>query len=275
VGFTSLSQLSPCREGLSGILADAGKWSGPALAALGLLGAAIIALLPVQSIFRWWIFSSVLAPERVLPLIGVGVALALVGFRYYVAALALFGSGIIVGFLAKDWLLSAFETIPQAANHQFLTAPICSVAVGFTLMLPSVRLRSWLLPFAAVVIGALLAVAIKITDPNVDDIVIPLTGAVIGIWIVVAISLTVRTFRRDWFWMPARILGSWLVAIGILYGGVSLAPKHNLPVLPPVAATPNAAPVPDFDHLPPHLGRLRNRLVPEISDAMPGGFEQP
>jgi len=273
VESTSLSQLSPCREGLFGILADAGKWSGPALAALGLLGAAIIALLPVQSIFRWWIFSSALTPERVLPLIGIGLALALVGFRYCIAALALFGGGIIVGFLAEDWLLSALEKIPQAANHQFVTGPICSVAVGFALMLPGARLRSWLLLFAAAVTGTLLAVAIKITDPNVDDIGIPLAGAVIGFWIIVAISLTTRAFRRDWFSIPARIFGSWLVAIGILYGGVSLAPKHNLLALPPVAATPNPVPMPDFDRLPSHLGRLRNRPVPEIPDVIPGGFQ--
>lgn len=270
---TSLSQLSPRRECLFGILAGAGKWSGPALAVLGLLGVAIIALLPVESIFRWWVFSSALAPERVLPLIGVGVALALVGFRYCIAALALFGSGIIVGFLAEGWLLSALETIPQAENHQFLTGPICSVAVGFALMLPGVRLRSWLVLFAAVVTGTLLAVAIKITDPNGDDIVIPFSGAIIGIWIVVAISLTARAFRRDWLSIPARILGSWLVAIGILYGGASLAPKHNLLVLPPVAATPNPVPVPGFDRFPSDFSGSRDRLSPEIPNENPGGFQ--
>ena len=270
-----MSQLSPSRERRFGILADAGKWSGPALAALGLLGTAIIALLPVQSIFRWWMFSSALAPERVLPLVGIGVALALVGFGYCLAALVLFGSGIIFGFLAEGWLLSALEKIPQATNHQFLTGPISSLAVGFALMLPGVRLRSWLLLAAAVVTASLLAVAIKVTDPNVDDTAIPLAGAVIGIWIVVAVSLTARVFWRGWFSIPARIFGSWLVAIGMLYGAVSLTPKRNPPFLPPAAATPNFVPVPGFDRLPPDLSGSPDRPGPEIPNQYPEGFRQP
>jgi hypothetical protein len=76
---------------------------GPALAALGLLGAAAIALAPAagRSTLTWWILSSALAPERVLPLVGLGVALALVHRRYSLGALALFGGGVAVGFLSR------------------------------------------------------------------------------------------------------------------------------------------------------------------------------
>jgi hypothetical protein len=51
----------------------------------------------------------------------------------------------------------------------------------------------------------------------------------VAFWIVAAVSLTLRAFRRDWFAIFGRILGSWLLAIGILYGGVSLLPPRAAP----------------------------------------------
>ena len=248
-----MSQHSPSHERRFGVLAAAGKWSGPALTALGLLAAAAMALAPAagRSTLTWWILSSALAPERVLPLLGLGVALALVGRRCSLGALALFGGGVAVGFFSKGWLLSALEAIPRATSHHFLTGPISSVAVGVALVLPAARLRSWFLLIAAAVAGAMLAIAIEVTDPSLGDIAIPLAGVVVGFWIVVAISLTLRTFRRTWFPIPARILGSWLVAIGLLYGGASLMPKQKSAFPLPAEPTPNISPLPGLDRLPP------------------------
>ncbi len=250
-----LSQRSPSGERRFDVLAIAGKWSGPALAALGLLGATAIALFPAagRSTLTWWILSSALVPERVLPLLGLGVALALVGRRYSLGALALFGSGVAVGFLSRDWLLAALETIPRATSHHFLTGPISSVTVGIALVLPGARLRSWFLPTAAFVAGSMLAVAIEVTDPNLHDVAIPLAGVVIGFWIIAAISLTAQAFRRAWFPIPARILGSWLIAIGLLYGGASLMPKQRPAFPPPAEPTPNIIPFSGPDRLPPDL----------------------
>jgi hypothetical protein len=235
------------------VLATAGKCSGPALTVLGLLGAAAMALTPVagRSTLMWWILSSALAPERVLPLVGLGVALALVGGRYSLAALALFGGGMAVGFISKDWLLAALEAIPRATSHHFLTGPISSVTVGVALVLPTARLRSWFLLVAAAVVGSMLAIAIQVTDPSLDDVAIPVAGVIVGIWIVAAILLSVRAFRRAWFPIPARILGSWLVAIGLLYGGASLLPKQKSALPPPAEPTPNIIPFPGPDRLPP------------------------
>jgi hypothetical protein len=252
-----LSQHSPSRERRFGVLAATGKWSGPALAALGLLGAAAIALAPAaeRSTLAWWILSSALAPERVLPLVGLGVALALVDCRYSLGALVLFGGGVAFGFFSKDWLLSALQAIPQATSHHFLTGPISSVTVGVALVLPTARLRSWVLLVAAVVTGSMLAVAIEVTDPSLHDIAIPLAGVVVGFWIIAAVSLTARAFRRAWFPIPARILGSWLIAIGLLYGGVSLIPKQKSAFPRPTEPTPNIIPAPGPDRLPPDLQR--------------------
>ena len=250
-----MSQRSPSGERLVDVLATAGKWSGPALIALGLLGAAATAMLPAagRSMLAWWILSTALAPERVLPLVGLGVAFALVDRNYGLGALVLFGGGVAVGFFSRDWLLSALATIPGATSHHFLTGAISSVIVGVALALPDGRLRSRLLLVAAVVAGSMLAVTIQVTDPSLHDIAIPVAGVVLGFWIIAAVALTARAFRRDWFPIPARILGSWLIAIGLLYGGVSLIPKHKSESPPPAGPAPNFAPDPGAGRLAPEF----------------------
>ena len=106
-------------------------------------------------------------------------------------------------------------------------------------------MRRGLLPFAAAMAGVMLVFAIRVTDPSLHDWRFPFAGIAIALWIVAAVALTVRAFRRDWFTIPGRILGSWLIAVGLLYGGASLIPKRNvLPPPPPVA--PQAAP-PGFE----------------------------
>ena len=254
-------------------LAAGAKWSGPALTALGLLGAAAMSLAPAagRSTLTWWILSSALAPERVLPLVGLGVALALVDRRYSLGALALFGGGVAVGFFSKDWLLSALEAIPRATSHHFLTGPISTVAIGVALVLPAARLHSWFLLIAAAVAGSMLAIAIEVTDPSLHDVAIPIAGVVIGFWIIAAISLTSRAFRRTWFPIPARILGSWLVAIGLLYGGASLIPKQKSAFPLPTESTPNIFPFPGPDRLPPEF-QPQDRPGARIP---PDGLRQP
>jgi hypothetical protein len=49
----------------------------------------------------------------------------------------------------------------------------------------------------------------------------------IACWIVGAVILTLRAFRRGWFVIFGRILGSWLFAIGLLYGGAARAPATS------------------------------------------------
>jgi hypothetical protein len=168
-------------------------------------------------------------------------------------------------------LLSALEAIPRATSHHFLTGPISSVTVGVALVLPAARLRSWFLLIAAAVAGSMLAIAIEVTDPSLDDVAIPLAGVVVGFWIVAAISLTVRAFRRTWFSIPARILGSRLVAIGLLYGGASLIPKQKSAFPLPAEPTPNINPFPEPDRLPPEL-QPQDRPGARIP---PAGLQQP
>jgi hypothetical protein len=240
-------------------------WSGPALAAFGAIAVAAIALSPStgQSTLAWWILNSALAPVRVLPLLGLGVLLALAERWRIFAALLIFGVSITAGFLAQDRFVSVMAAMPQAASHEFLTGPISCLAVGFALV-PSARLRPWLLPFASAIAGAMLALAIEVTDPGLHDPTIPLAGVLIALWIVAGVSLTLRAFRREWFVVAGRILGSWLIAIGLLYGGASLVPKRGLPV-PPTAGPskrPDMMPLPGIGRTFPGGGRPDDQMGP-------------
>jgi hypothetical protein len=247
-------------------------WSGPALAVIGVIAIAVVALLPVaeQAPLCRWILTSVLTPERVLPSIGFGVAISLVNARTLAAACLLFALGTGVGFAGENHLLRLLDVTPQASTHLFLTSPISYLAVGAALASSS-RQRVWLLPVAASIFGAMQAVMIKLTDPSLHEPAFTWTPVLIAVWIIAAISLTVRAFWRDWFSIFSRILGSWLLAIGLLYGGASLVPRRETlpsivetPDSPRIRSSPNQAipglPMPDQPgQLPPDVDQFRQR----------------
>lgn len=242
------------------------KWSGPVLAGLGVAAIALLAAASESPLARWTL-TDTLAPERVLPLIGLGVAFGLVGVRVYSAALLLLGLGIIAGFTAEDRLLRILDAIPQAATHLFLTGPISFLAAGVALVS-----GGWLAPFAALVVGAMLALIIKLTDPSLHDPAYTWTPILIAFWIAVAVSMTLRAYRHRWFLIFGRILGSWLLAIGLLYGGASLVPKRQPPPPPSMALPPVLAPAPGADRAIPGLP------VPDQPSPLPRGvdrFRQP
>jgi hypothetical protein len=227
------------------------------LIALTLVAAAVILRQPVvkNSAIGWWMASSMLTPERVIPLIGVGAALGLSDTMRAAVILLLFAVGVAVGFLAHDGLLSAIDRLPQAATHSYLTGPISCLAIGIALA-PPAKVRFWLAPLAVALVGAMLATAIKLTDPIPHAPTISIAGILIALWIIAAVSLPLWTHRRRWFPIAGRIMGSWLIAIGLLYGGASLVPKR-------------APPVPDATY-PRTPGMSGTEPLPGIGSEVPG-----
>jgi hypothetical protein len=264
-----LSPPSPPPERRAGAAGTPARWSGPALAIIGAVILASVEFLPAttQSTLAWWILTSALAPIRVLPLFGLGIAIGLNGGRPAIAALALFVAGMVLGFLTEDRFVAALAAFPRAASQDFLTGPLSCVAVGLSLA-PAARLRKWLLPLAAIFAGAVSVFAIRVTDPSLHDPLIPLAGVLIALWIVVSSALTIHAYRRDWFVIPGRIVGSWLIAVGLLYGGTSLIPKRSPPL--PVA-TPPQAPLPGLDRDVPGMSAPEQGASPGTP---PGDFRQ-
>jgi hypothetical protein len=237
------------------------NWSGPALAVLGLAAIAAAALLPGlrESPLGRWTLMETLAPARVLPLIGLGAAFGLLAGRAFIAALLLFGIGIVIGMVAEDRLLWVLDSVPRAATHLFMTGPISYLAAGAALV-ASKRRRSIVAPAAAIIVGAMLALMIKLTDPSLHEPVFTWTPVLIAVWMVVSVSLSLRAFRREWFIVAGRILGSWLIAIGLLYGGASLVPNRGL-LVPPSAGPvepPDSTPLPGDDRRLPGMDRSQD-----------------
>ena len=232
------------------------------MAALGLVAVAAAALIANQSPLARWMLTETLAPARILPLIGLGAAFALIGLRALTAALALFGLGIVAGIVGQDRLLAILDMLPRAATHLFFTGPISYLAAGVALV-AAARWREWLAPAAALIVGAMLALTIKLTDPSLHEPAYTWTPVLIAFWIVAAVTLTLRAFRRGWFTIFGRILGSWLLAIGLLYGGASLVPPKRQP--PPAMALP-PAPAPGAERAIPGL--------PVPDEPLPGGSER-
>ena len=206
------------------------------MAALGLVAVAVLAA--NQSPLARWTLTETLAPARVLPLIGLAAAFALIGARAAIAALLLFGLGIASGLVATDRLLAILDMVPRAATHLFFTGPISYLAAGAALV-AGARWRTWLTPPAALIFGAMLALTITMTDPSLHDPAYTWTPVLIAFWMIAAVTLTLRVFQRGWFAVFGRILGSWLLAIGLLYGGASLVPPKREP-------PPPGQPLPDL-----------------------------
>jgi len=226
-----LSLLSSRSEAGKRIFAQAARWSGPALAALGLLLIAWMSLPANKTAFDEWLLPNAFAPQRILPLLGLGAACGLVGTRAFIAAVLLFGLGIAGGFAMHDRIVLFLYAALHGPTYLFLTGPISCLAVGLALV-PGARPLPWLLPIAALVGGATLAVAIFLSTPTLDDPALTWTQLLAAVWIVAAVAMTTRTFRRQWFAVFGRILGSWILAIGLLYGAASLVPVFKPPPPP-------------------------------------------
>ncbi|MBS0251463.1 MAG: hypothetical protein JSR78_10430 [Proteobacteria bacterium] len=176
-----------------------------------------------------------------MPLIGFGVAIALLGSGKATIAALLFLLGTVLGFYCHRAFVTVMAFVPNAADHLFLASPIALIAAGLLLISPTPVRGVFAVP-AALIIGAMLAQTISLTDPTINGWTVSLIGVALGLWVIVTIALCIRAFYRPWFFVAARIVGSWLLAIGLLYGSAAF-----------VVRTPLS--LPDTNLMPPSSAR--------------------
>jgi hypothetical protein len=198
------------------------RWGGPVLAAFGLLLIVLITLTQQQSVFGQWFLSQAVEPAQVLPIVALGFASGLIGLRIFFTALVFLIVGILVGFAAYDRVVFLLYIAWDPPSDFYVTGPISYLAVALPLLSHD-RLRDWLLPVAAFILGTMLAIAIFLDDPSQGDPLFTCAPLVAAFWTFISVSLTVRAFRRNWLVIFGRILGSWALAIGVLYAGASAA----------------------------------------------------
>jgi hypothetical protein len=204
--------------------------------------------------------SVILSYQRALPLLGLGCALATVRRWQAVLAATLAAVGLWLGFESRDWLINALMSGPATAARLGLPGPISCLAAGLLLAAPQ-WLRSWLLPAMAIVIGAMLAVAIKLADPSFHDPNFIRGAVAASAWLVGAVGLTLHVCYRPWLGTALRIFGSWLVAIGLMLGASFLVPRAATVAVPPPPAAGLQRPG-SLDLFPesPDNGRRKSRL---------------
>jgi hypothetical protein len=201
-------------------------WIGPLIGALGIAAVVLMLLRTTSSrtLFEGGVLSIALTVDRALPLAGLGLALAIAQGREAALGILLLGLGLVLGFVGREWLLSLILTGPKTIYRLRLIGPLACLVVGVTLVSPE-RTRRWLRALAAVGLGALLALAIKLDDPSFHDPNFPRGAIAATIWLASAVGLTGRSFAQPWLGTAVRIFGSWLIAIGLLLGGAALAPR--------------------------------------------------
>ena len=215
---------------------DRGHRAARVLLAAALLGlitlktaiAHIIA--PQYSFFDNGALHNFLTLQQVVPLLAFGAALG--GLAPTVARGH--GAAFLAALTAAGlwWSLTGQSLAAYATPFAFLTGGAALISGGS-------RFAAWLGGLAAIVIGIQAGGAGQPEGPRGMDAAMFVLGAGLGAMLIVFYAAyAVWRFRRPWFSIPTRIAGSWLLAIGFMFLGLSLRP------VPPVvdnSSIPTAA----------------------------------
>lgn len=156
--------------------------------------------------------------DLVLPLAGLGVALATLSrWQALLFVLILLGS-IPLGIVGEHRLLAAAGLPPELARHFTYLGPLCCAVAGLALAAAG-RLRLWVMPIATVLCGTALGFLVALHDPTGGDPRFAGGAAAVGLWLMTTPPALLQLFDRSWLRIGGRILASWLVAIGLLLGG--------------------------------------------------------
>ena len=190
--------------------------------------------------------------DLVLPLVGLGVALATVTrWQAILFAVALVGS-IPLGILAEHRLLSSEGLPPNLARHFIYLGPLCCVVAGLALASAG-GLRLCLMPVSTALSGAALGFLAALHDPTIGNPRFACGAAAVGLWLIATPPAILRWFDTTWLKIGGRILASWLVAIGLLLGGSKFVVQQRaeraqaptqLFVQPPASIDPGSSPEP-------------------------------
>ncbi len=202
------------------------RWAGPVLAGAGALIVAIVLFSPADARgpIGWWLASEALSFRHVLPLVGLGAALALLPWRAGLVGFGAFAFGIVSGGYGIDALIAAVVQIPGGAEYQTLTrlvSPLAFLAAGVALASPA-RVRPYLAPVGALAAGAAFASFVRLSYPIFGDPGVVEAGIAFGLWVIATSALSLRAFRQPWFAIAGPIVGSWFIGIALLDGGAAL-----------------------------------------------------
>lgn len=188
---------------------------------LWLLNAGIIALLLSQGITHEYGFLELGALftfsvyDLALAMLGLSLGAAMVGTRREFGWII----GVFLGVLVV--MLSFFDTIFGAILSSplgevlYLIAPAAVISTGLSLWLVG-PWRRWAVMVAAGLVAFSFSLFVGLDDIGVGLLDFASGTVISALWLVLAPGLMLRHFRGPWLVIPSRIVGSWLIVIGII-----------------------------------------------------------
>ena len=196
------------------------RWLAPAGPVIAGVALTAVMLRPAgeRGLVEGGVAYAIVTYDLVLPLVGLGVALATVmRWQAIFFAATLVGS-IPLGILAEHRFLASEGLPPSLARLFIYLGPLCCVVAGLTLASAG-GLRLCLMPAATAFSGAALGFLAALHDPTIGNPRFACGAAAVGLWLIATPPAILRWFDTTWLKIGGRILASWLVAIGLLLGG--------------------------------------------------------
>jgi hydrogenase/urease accessory protein HupE len=191
--------------------------------------------------FEEGLLAAAVAYERAFALLGLGLALARQPGLGRWLSFVIAAGGVASGIAGEH----AFANSEFVAGHLVilnLPGPLVCVVAGLALALP-LSLQTWILPILSAAAGILVGLAIGLSTPANEAMAFASGAALGGLWIAAIPVLVFPPIRAGWARILTRIVGSWLIAIGVMLGGLRIiAVKPELAPLPPPSRT--VAPLP-------------------------------
>ncbi len=153
--------------------------------------------------------------DIVLAMLGLAVACAMAPRAADMRTIVLVFFAVLAGMLMFfDPIFRAIFASPLG-EYLFLIAPAAVMLTGASLWVAGVW-RQRVVLLAAAVVAFSLSLFIGLDDLGIGIFDFTAGSVLCALWLVVAPALPLRQFRGPWLTIPSRIIGSWLVVIGII-----------------------------------------------------------
>lgn len=188
---------------------------------LWLLNAGVIGLLLSQGIPHDYGFLELGALftlsvyDLALAMLGLALGAAMAETRRdFATVIAIFLGVLVIMLTFFDPIFSLILSSPLG-EVLYLIAPTAVMLTGASLWLTG-RYRQWAVMLAAGVVAFAFSLFVGLDDIGVGLLDFAFGTVVSALWLVLAPALMLRHFRGPWLKIPSRIVGSWLVVIGII-----------------------------------------------------------
>jgi hypothetical protein len=193
------------------------RWAAPVVILAGLVALVWSISTPEaqRSFFQWGVFQVALAYDQAIPLAAMGVALSSLSPILSVVMAVLILIAFAVGLFAQSSFLP-------------LIGPLSVILAGLLLII-SRYIGGWTVPPIGALVAFAVAMTISYDAPPADDWAFYVAGgAELGAWLIAVTMLLWPMLPSSWRMIAAPILGSWLLAIGLLIGGaIFVEPPHE------------------------------------------------